>query len=257
LAQACHELREPLTAITGFSELLASRGPAPPDPEKQREYASIIHQSGQHLLSVVDALLDSIAGAGAPLAALERFAVAPLIELCCAMAKLKARRRGVELVCACTTDICEITSDRRLLTQIVLNLISNAIKFTPPGGRVTLSAAVHGDALTIAVSDTGSGILPHHLASIGRPFFRPGEPVPAEKGTGLGLSLVRTFAGLLGGAITVASEAGKGTCVRVSLPLDSGAAAAAGLPARIETASSLPAAAGQTCQTAGKVKKIA
>jgi two-component system, cell cycle sensor histidine kinase DivJ len=260
LAQACHELREPLTAITGFSELISNPRLLPPDPEKQREYARIIHQSGQHLLAVVDSILHlAIIGASSAPIGVERFAVAPLIDLCCEMVKLQAEGSGVELLYACPANLDEIVTNRRLFTQILVNLLSNAIKFTPSRGSVIVSARLESDSLLILVIDTGIGITASDLDRIGDPFFQAKDLLGQQsKGTGLGLSIVRGFVGLLGGTIALASEPGKGTSVRVRLPLDCrDPAAKAGVGVKIETKTRLPAADEHDLHEPMMVKKIA
>ncbi len=233
LAQAGHELRTPLNAIAGFSELLGDPRLAPPDPEKQREYARIIHRSGRHLLAVVNSILDlSKIQSGSLTNEIEPFAVAPLIDLCCDMVKLHAKNNGVELLRAYPANLEEITGDRRVCSQILVNLLSNAIKFTPANGSVTICARPDANSLLILVADTGIGIAASDLARLGDPFFQAKAlPDRQDKGTGLGLSIVRGLVGLQGGTIMVASEPGKGTSVRVRLPLDCrGLAAKAGNP---------------------------
>lgn len=260
LAHVSHELREPLTAITGFSELLADPQLVPPEPDKQREYARIIHQSGRHLIAVVDSILDApINEPGSLPVDVERLAVSPLIDLCCDMVKLQADRCGVELLRAYPKNLEEMFGNRRLFTQILLNLISNAIKFTPPAGSVTISARIEADSLLILVTDTGIGISAKDLGHLGDPFFQSASaPQWHDKGIGLGLSIVRGFVGLLGGAMTVASEPGKGTCVRVRLPLDCrNPVVKAGVSAKIETKTRLPATATSDLDKPKMVKKIA
>jgi two-component system, cell cycle sensor histidine kinase DivJ len=243
LAQAGHELRTPLNAIAGFSELLGDPRLAPPDPEKQREYARIIHWSGRHLLAVVNSILDlSKIQSGSLAIEIEPFAVAPLIDLCCDMVKLHAKNNGVELLRAYPANLEEITGDRRVCTQILVNLLSNAIKFTPANGSVTICARPEANSLLILVADTGIGIAASDLARLGDPFFQAKAlPDRQDKGTGLGLSIVRGLVGLQGGTIMVASEPGKGTSVRVRLPIDCrGLAAKAGIRTKIETFAHLP-----------------
>jgi two-component system, cell cycle sensor histidine kinase DivJ len=260
LAQAGHELRTPLTAIAGFSELLGDPRLAPHDPEKQREYARIIYRSGRHLLAVVNAILDlSKIQSGSLAIEIEPFAVAPLIDLCCDMVKLHAKNNGVELLRAYPANLDEITGDRRGCTQILVNLLSNAIKFTPAKGSVTISARPEANSLLILVVDTGIGIAAHDLARLGDPFFQAKAlPDRQDQGTGLGLSIVRGLVGLQGGTIVVASEPGKGTSVRVRLPLDCrGLAAMAGTRAKIETIPHLPVPDQYDLYKQMTVKKIA
>ncbi|HUZ91247.1 MAG TPA: HAMP domain-containing sensor histidine kinase [Methylocella sp.] len=243
LTHAGHELRTPLNAIVGFSELVGDPRFAPLDFDKQCEYARIIHQSGLHLLAVIDSILNmSKIQSGSLAIELEPFAVAPLINLCCDMVKLHAKNSGVALLRAYPENLDEITGDKRACTQILINLLSNAIKFTPPNGSVTISARPEPHFLLILVADTGIGIAERDLARLGDPFFQAKAlPDRQERGTGLGLSIVRGLIGLQGGTIAVASEPGKGTCVHVRLPLDGrGLAAKAGTPATIETIARLP-----------------
>ena len=222
LANVSHELRTPLNAIIGFSEVLGNVDLAPSDPAKQREYAGIIRESGVHLLEVVNSILDiSKIEAGAFELTPEHFAVAPLIDLCCDILRLKAEQGGVELVRACPADLEEIVADKRACKQILINLLSNAVKFTPPQGRVAISVRPDGNALLINVADTGIGIVAEDMTRLGDPFFqaRATYDRPYE-GTGLGLSVVRGLVGLHGGAISIDSTPGQGTSVTVRLPLD-------------------------------------
>jgi two-component system, cell cycle sensor histidine kinase DivJ len=260
LAHACHELREPLTAITGFSELLADPQLAPSDREKQREYASVIHKSGRHLLAVVDSILNaSMVGSGTVPIDVERFAVAPLIDLCCEMVKFQAEDSGVALLRAYHANLDEIIGNRCLVTQVVVNLLSNAIKFTPPPGSVTISARLEASSLHILVTDTGIGISANDLGRLGDPFFQAkGLSERRDRGTGLGLSIVRRFVGVLGGTIILASEPGNGTCVHVRLPLDCrGPATKARICAEIETMPRLPGTCQHDLHKPMMVKKIA
>ena len=260
LAQAGHELRTPLNAIAGFSELLGDPRLAPSDPETQREYARIIYRSGRHLSAVVNSILDLSKIQSDWLATeIEPFAVAPLIDLCCDMVKLHAKNNGVELLRAYPANLEEITGDRRGCTQILVNLLSNAIKFTPANGSVTISARPEANSLLILVADTGIGIAARDLARLGDPFFQANTlPDRQDKGTGLGLSIVRGLVGLQGGTIMVASEPGKGTSVRVRLPLDCrGLAAKAGIRAKIETIAHLSIPDQHDLYKQMTVKKIA
>lgn len=241
-AHVGHEIRAPLNAIAGFSELLAT-GEPPAKAENQRKYARIIHQSARHLLAIVDSIADmSLIQSGRLPVTLESFAAAPQIDLCCDMLALQIGNSGVELLRAYPANLGSILSDKRLFTQILVNLLSNALKFTPRNGRVTLAAWVEAMSLIIGVTDTGIGIDAEDLARLGNPFFQAkGTPERQDKGTGLGLSIVRGFVGTLGGEIMVASEPAKGTSVRIRLPLESQASTGAAKgPAGITTISRLP-----------------
>jgi two-component system, cell cycle sensor histidine kinase DivJ len=133
---------------------------------------------------------------------------------------LKARENGIELVTRAPQDLPDMTGDPRAFKQILLNLVSNAIKFTERGGTVTVSAAVEGSRLVLRVSDTGVGIAADDLARVGSPFFQAGKTYQRRhEGTGLGLSIVKSLVGLHAGEMSVQSKLGEGTTVAVALPL--------------------------------------
>ena len=237
LANVSHELRTPLNAIIGFSELLSNVELCPTEPVKQREYAGIIHVSGQHLLAVVNSLLDmSKIEAGSFDILPEPFELPPLIDMCCDMVSLKAVESGVELIRVYPVQLDELVADKRSVKQILINLLSNAVKFTPSRGKVTVGVRPQGNSLAIYVADTGIGILSHDLPRLGDPFFQARDSYDRPyEGTGLGLSIVRGLVGLHGGTMTVESAPGEGTCVTVRLPLDCRRAAAQrGQSAKIE-----------------------
>ena len=261
IATLSHELRTPLNAIIGFAEMLASPTLSPQDPAKQRDYATIIGTSGQHLLAVVNSLLDlSKLDAGKFELCCEPFEVPELIRACCDMVGLKAEQAGVALRVEIAPGLEPLLGDRRACKQIVLNLLSNALKFTPREGRVTVSARPEGNAVLISVLDTGIGMVPRDLARLGDPFFqvRNDYDRPYE-GTGLGLSVVKGLVGLHGGTITVESAPGEGTGIAVRLPLDGRRANLAQAPlAKIEVIARYPrAAAAHLHPEAQKVQKIA
>jgi cell cycle sensor histidine kinase DivJ len=226
LANVSHELRTPLNAIIGFSELLGSEELTPRDPIKQREYARIIHASGEHLLAVVNTILDmSKIEAGSFELAPEPFRLADLIASCCDMVRLRAEEANIDLVRDIADDVAELVADKRACKQVVLNLLSNAVKFTPSNGRVTVQAKMEDNFVLICVSDTGIGIHSQDMPRLGDPFFqaRSSYDRPYE-GTGLGLSVVRGLVGLHGGTISIESAQGEGTQVIVRLPGDCRAA---------------------------------
>ena len=238
LANVSHELRTPLNAIIGFSEMLGSDEYAPKEVAKQREYARIIHTSGEHLLSVVNSILDmSKIEAGSFEIETEPFDIEPLVDVCCDMVRLKAAEGGVALTRDIAKGLGELVADKRACKQILINLLSNAVKFTPRGGEVALGVRPDGNSVLFSVTDTGIGILGADLARLGDPFFqaRATYDRPYE-GTGLGLSVVRGLVGLHGGTIRVESAPGEGTKVVIRLPLDCrGARGAQGAGAKIET----------------------
>ena len=237
LANMSHELRTPLNAILGFSEILGHAELAPSDPVKRVEYARIIHTSAEHLLSVVNLVLDmSRIEAGKFAVAPEPLELAPLIRECCDMLRLRAGAGKVEIVTAPLPKELEIVADKAACRQILVNLLSNAVKFTPPNGRVLVEASVETDVARFSVTDNGIGIKPDDLPRLGDPFFqvRSGYNRSFE-GAGLGLSLVRGLVGLHDGSLLLESAHGVGTRVTVALPMTAGPVARRVAPARLET----------------------
>ena len=235
LANMSHELRTPLNAIIGFSEILGNDDLMSIDDEKRREYAGIIHDSGKHLLDVVNSVLDiSKMEAGRFSISPEPFDVAPLIDSCCDIVSLKAEQAGVDIKREIASDLPELTADKRACRQVMINLLGNALKFTPSGGVVRVGARREGDRVALFVSDTGSGMSACDLPRLGDAFFQAGAPdARTYEGTGLGLSVVRGLVGLHGGDISVESGVGLGTCVIVRLPVDCGVVRGARGSARI------------------------
>ncbi len=221
LANVSHELRTPLNAILGFSEMLGDPELAPREAAKQSEYAKIIHASAEHLLSLVNLILDTSKIAAGKFRILpEAFDIAPLIADCCDMIRLRAEAGKVELLKAPIGGAGELIADKRACRQILLNLLSNAVKFTEPGGRVTVGADVVDGEMHIHVTDTGIGIPAEFLPRLGDPFFQVRADYDRGfEGAGLGLSLVRGLVGLHGGALRLESVAGVGTRVTARLPL--------------------------------------
>nr|WP_249153146.1 PAS domain-containing sensor histidine kinase [Bradyrhizobium diazoefficiens] len=221
LATMSHELRTPLNAIIGFSEMIAQEQTLMLGAAQRKEYAQLINASGQHLLSVVNGILDmSKMESGNFEIASEPFAPRPSLLHCCNLLALKARENGIDLVTDAPQDLPVMTGDPRAFKQIVLNLVANAIKFTERGGQVSVSAAVTGSQLTLRISDTGVGIAPDDLKRIGAPFFQAGKTYQRRhEGTGLGLSIVKSLIALHLGELTVQSKLGEGTAVTVRLPL--------------------------------------
>jgi cell cycle sensor histidine kinase DivJ len=221
LATMSHELRTPLNAIIGFSDMIVQGDALMLDAVRRKEYAQLINDSGQHLLSVVNGILDmSKMESGNFEISPEPFAPRAALLNCCNLLALKARENGIDLVTRAPEDLPVMTGDPRAFKQIVLNLVSNAIKFTERGGKVTVSAAVEGPWLVLRVSDTGVGIAADDLKRVGDPFFQAGKAYQRRhEGTGLGLSIVKSLVGLHAGEITVQSRIDEGTSVTVALPL--------------------------------------
>ncbi|MDN3272903.1 ATP-binding protein [Frankia sp. RB7] len=221
LATMSHELRTPLNAIIGFSEMIAQEQTLMLGAPQRKEYAELIHASGQHLLSVVNGILDmSKMESGNFEIASEPFAPRASLMHCCNLLALKARENGVDLITDAPQDLPVMTGDPRAFKQIVLNLVANAVKFTERGGQVTVTAAASASQLTLRISDTGVGIAPDDLKRIGSPFFQCGKTYQRRhEGTGLGLSIVKSLVALHLGELTVQSKLGEGTAVTVKLPL--------------------------------------
>jgi cell cycle sensor histidine kinase DivJ len=221
LATMSHELRTPLNAIIGFSEMIVQEDALMLDAARRMEYAQLINDSGQHLLSVVNGILDmSKMETGNFEISPEPFAPRTALLNCCSLLALKARESGIELVTRVPQDLPVVTGDPRAFKQIVLNLVANAIKFTERGGTVTASAGVEGSRLVLRVTDTGVGIAADDLKRVGDPFFQAGKTYQRRhEGTGLGLSIVKSLVGLHAGEMTVQSKIDEGTTVAVALPL--------------------------------------
>jgi cell cycle sensor histidine kinase DivJ len=228
LANMSHELRTPLNAIMGFSDIMRTRlfGPL---PEKYGEYAELIHESGAHLLELINDVLDmSKIEAERFELAREDFDAREAVSAVLRLMRGQADRAGVNLRGVLPREALDVSADRRALKQIALNLISNALKFTPKGGSVTVTLQPQDGALELVVADTGVGISAEDLQRIGRPYEQAGDYVQRATGTGLGLSLVRAFAGLHGGDMSIESTLGEGTSVTVRMPVLAGEPAAAG-----------------------------
>jgi signal transduction histidine kinase len=226
LANMSHELRTPLNAIIGFSEVLIQRMFGPVN-DKQDEYLRDIHVSGQHLLSLINDILDlaKIEAGRMELAGAD-FDLPAAIENALTLVRERASRRGIALERVVDPALGMIHADERKVKQVLLNLLSNALKFTPEGGRVDVEARRAGGAALISVRDTGVGIAPEDHAAVFEEFRQVGKSRGVE-GTGLGLALSRKFIELHGGRIWVESELGRGATFRFTLPLDPGAGASA------------------------------
>jgi two-component system, cell cycle sensor histidine kinase DivJ len=221
IATMSHELRTPLNAIIGFSDMLTNES-LELDPRRKLEYAKLINDSGHHLLSVVNGILDvSKMENGNFEITPEPFTPAPAIESCADLLALKAQDAGVELTMRIAPDLPDVAADRRAFNQILINLISNAVKFTPRGGRVTVSARCDGPKLAVTVEDTGVGIGESDLPRLGEAFFQGRASYDRRHdGTGLGLSIVKGLVHLHGGEVDIKSRLGEGTRVTVRLPFE-------------------------------------
>lgn len=221
LAAVSHELRTPLNAIIGFSDILDQEFFGAFENERQKEYVGLIRQSGQHLLSMVNSLLDvSKIEAGRYELMPEPFAMDEAMATAANVVREEARRKGLRLDVRSGCRGETIVADQRACHQILLNLLSNAVKFTE-AGVVTLESRIEGGAIELSVSDTGIGIAEADIERLGRPFTQVSSGSARRyQGTGLGLSLVKGLADLHGGAMTIRSEPGIGTMVTVRIPTD-------------------------------------
>jgi len=223
LATMSHELRTPLNAIIGFSDMLTNESLLL-EESRRREYAKLINESGRHLLSVVNGILDmSKMETGNFEIAPEPFGAGPAIASCCDLLALKAQEAGIEIKTRISRGLPEFVADRRAFNQILINLISNAIKFTPRGGKVTVDGYRDGAMLMVRVEDTGVGIGADDLPRLGEAFFQARASYDRRHdGTGLGLSIVKGLVHLHDGDMNIESRLGEGTRVTVRLPFDAG-----------------------------------
>ena len=224
LANMSHELRTPLNAIIGFSEVLKERMFGELNP-KQLEYVGDIYGSGQHLLSLINDILDlSKVEAGRMELELAEFNVAATLDNCVTLIRERVQRQMLKLAWDPRSAPPTWRADERKFKQVVLNLLSNAVKFTPHGGSVALHARTAGDWLEVIVADTGVGIDAADLKEIFAEFRQGhGGGAMRHEGTGLGLALSRRLVELHGGTLEVQSERGRGSTFTARLPRDPGA----------------------------------
>jgi PAS domain S-box-containing protein len=220
LATISHELRTPLNAVIGFSEAILAEAFGPVDAKRYAEYLTLIHSAGLHLRSVIDDILD--------LARIELGRIdleetecdpAPIINSIVSLLEHKAAGRDIRLDCTLDADLPTLMVDHRRMRQVVLNLLFNALKFTPPGGSIVIAAEETDDGFEITVTDSGCGIAPDLMARIWQPF-QQFDPSIARKngGAGLGLPIVKHFVEAHGGRITLECPPAGGTVARVLLP---------------------------------------
>ena len=214
LATMSHELRTPLNSIIGFSEVLLS---ADNLSEKQQRYASNIMTGGKQLLALINDVLElAKLEAGKMRMHPETLSVPSVCEQAAAMFREQAEKKNIDIRVLLDGAIPAVRQDAGKLHQILSNLISNAVKFTPEGGRVTIKAAGDGNELVFTVSDSGVGIAPEEQELVFEKFRQAANPLTREQGgTGLGLSIVRELAKLLGGDVTLHSELGRGSTFTV------------------------------------------
>jgi two-component system cell cycle sensor histidine kinase PleC len=234
LANMSHELRTPLNAINGFSEIMAGEMFGPLGDRRYKGYAADIHQSGQHLLSLINDILDMAKiEAGKLTLHYETVSLNALCNDAIRLMRGKAMESGLTLGLV-APEALQVEADHRGLKQVLLNLISNAVKFTPEGGAVTVTVAPHdADHIRVSVTDTGIGIASADLERLAQPFEQvEGQHSKTTQGTGLGLALTKSLIELHRGRMTIESEPGHGTTVWFDLPVcaPQGAMAPLGAP---------------------------
>jgi signal transduction histidine kinase len=222
VAEIIHEMRTPLNAIIGFSDAMISGLFGPIGSERYGEYADHIHDAGNHLLNIVNSLLDvSKAELGADTLDLQEIDIGPLTQGSVGLLQRAAELSGVKLELKIATGPLRIRTDETKFRQVVLNMASNAIKFTPRGGSVTVEAGPdpEGGATVLIIRDTGIGIAPEDVATVMRPFGQvQNEHTRQHKGSGLGMPLTKRLVELLGGTFSLASQPGRGTVISIRFP---------------------------------------
>jgi signal transduction histidine kinase len=219
LANMSHELRTPLNAVIGFSEVLLERMFGEVN-EKQAEYLGDIHTSAQHLLSLINDILDlSKIEAGRMELDVAEFDLPTAIDNALTLVRERAGRRRIALERVIDDRLGAMRGDERKIKQVLLNLLSNALKFTPEGGRVEVRAGIANGTAEISGTDTGIGIAPEDHDAVFEEFRQVGSSDKKAEGTGLGLSLSRKFIELHGGRIWVKSQVGAGSTFTFTLPL--------------------------------------
>jgi PAS domain S-box-containing protein len=218
LSSMSHELRSPLNAILGFAQLMESAAPEPSD--SQKESIAQILRAGWHLLDLINQVLDlAVIESGKVSMSLEPVSVAEVMSECQAMMEPEAQQRGVTMTFPRFHDATFVSADRTRLKQIVINLISNAIKYNKQQGTVVVDCVTSNEERTrISVSDTGAGLSPEKLAQLFQPFNRLGQEAAGVAGTGIGLVVTKQLAELMEGALGVESVAGKGSMFWCDLP---------------------------------------
>ena len=221
LANMSHELRTPLNAIIGFADLLRQEIHGPLQPCKYQEYVKDISDSGFHLLQLVNDILDlSRIESGRYDLELEPIRIGDVIDSVARQFTVLLQQGEIDFVCHVADDLPIIAADRRALRQVLYNLLSNAVKFTPPGGRVSLSASQIDTGVEVVIEDTGIGIPKDALPRLGNPFEQVANSYSrAYGGAGLGLAITKRLVGLQKGTLTLSSELGVGSVFRVSFPL--------------------------------------
>jgi PAS domain S-box-containing protein len=220
LANFSHELRTPLNAILGFSEIMQLEMFGPLGAPQYHTYAKDVHDSGQHLLEIINDILDlSKIEAGRMELFPEAVEASDVFEACLRLVSGRAQNSGVILQSVLPPDLPRIRVDPRAVRQMLTNLLTNAVKFTPKGGRVVLAAQLDGDQVELSVADTGIGIAAKDIAKVLEPFGQADNPHSrGQQGTGLGLPIVKALVEQSGGSFRLESKADAGTTAILRLP---------------------------------------
>jgi signal transduction histidine kinase len=219
IANVSYELRTPLNAIIGFAEILTNQYFGELNP-RQLDYSRGILDSSHRLLALINDILDlATIEAGYMMLETEHIDIHSLMASVLALTRERARKQNINLEFDCPHDLGTLTADERRLKQALFNVISNAVKFTPAGGTIRLSAGRDNGEVTLVVADNGVGIPSEDQARVFEKFER-GNPQARQSGAGLGLSLVKSFIELHGGRVEIVSEANKGTTIALYLPAD-------------------------------------
>ena len=220
LTNMSHELRTPLNAIIGFSELMKTEAFGPLGSPQYLDYIKDINNSGNNLIQIINDILDMSKIETGELVPNEELCDFTLIaENCIVLMADRARKGAVKLVSTVPPDLLQLHADERMIKQMLINLLSNGVKFTPTGGTITLGAVIDEDGLVFSVSDTGCGIPADKMAVILEPFGQADMSLQRNyEGTGLGLPLVKAMAELHGGTLDIQSTEGEGTVASVRLP---------------------------------------
>ncbi|HEV7367627.1 ATP-binding protein [Arenibaculum sp.] len=221
LANMSHELRTPLNAIIGFAEIIRDELFGSTGNPLYREYATDIHDSGRHLLALINEILDlAKVEAGSLKLREEAVSLGDVMDACRRLVRDRAQDQGVDVHAEAAATLPRVFADPTRIKQVVLNLLSNAVKFTPAGGRIVLAARVEaGGGVVLTVADTGIGMAPESVEVALQPFRQIENAFNRRhQGTGLGLPLAKRMIELHGGTLVIASTLGEGTTVEVRLP---------------------------------------
>jgi len=220
LARMSHDLRTPLNAILGFSEVVRDQMYGPVGSAKYAEYAGHIYESGRHLLTLIDGILDvSRIEAGRLELTPALVDIASVIADAMRLVQRQVEQKALRLAAVVEARLPCVVADRRAVMQMLVNLLSNAVKYTPAGGRVEIAAGVVAGELCVTVADTGIGIAPEEMETVLQPFGQGRQPNGSrQEGCGLGLSIVKSLIEMHGGCLEVESRPSAGTAATVRFP---------------------------------------